>query len=89
MPQAARLITPQGEIITLAPDLYEAILNMLKGQEPAPKIPKAELMSIVKETRGKYAGGKPLVKALLKERAIERARELERDQKRAKQFFEL
>ena len=85
--QVARLIIPQGETISPPPDLYEAILKMLRERETTPKISRAELVALIEETRGKYAGERSLVEALLAERAIERAREMRRDEEKAKQFF--
>ena len=85
--QVARLITPQGETISLPPDLYEAILKMLRERETTPKISRTELVALIEETRGRYAGERSLIKALLAERAVERAREMRRDEEKTKRFF--
>jgi hypothetical protein len=67
--------------------MYEAILKMLGEWEPAPRVQQAEVLALIKETRGKYASGSSLVDALLTERAIEREQEMRRDQERAEQYF--
>ncbi len=85
--QTAQLITPQGKILSLPPGMYEAILEMLEKWRPAPRAKRAEVLALIKETRGKYASEPSLVDALLIERAIEREREMRRDQERAEQYF--
>jgi len=85
--QAARLITPRGEIISLSPEVYEAVLKMLAERESVRQASKAELATLIKETRGKYAGEPSLINTLLNERHAERAREMRRDQERTKRFF--
>jgi hypothetical protein len=69
--QTAQLITPQGKILSLPPGMYEAILEMLEEWRPAPRATRAEVLALIKETRGKYAEGPSLVNALLAERATE------------------
>ena len=59
---------------------------MLKEWKTTPKISRTELVALIEETRGKYAGGRSLIKALLAERAVERAREMWRDEEKTKQF---
>ncbi|MBL7066019.1 MAG: hypothetical protein ISS49_17720 [Anaerolineae bacterium] len=85
--QAAQLITPQGKIFSLPPGMYEAILKILEKWKPAPRVARAEVLALVKETRGKYASGPSLVNALLAERSTEREREMRCDQERAEWFF--
>ena len=85
--QTAQLITPQGNILSLSPGMYEAILEMLKEWRPTPQATRAEVRALIKETRGKYATGPSLVDALLAERATEREREMRRDRERAERFF--
>lgn len=85
--QAARLITPRGEIISLSPEVYEAVLKMLEERESVRRASKAELATLIEKTRGKYAGGRSLINALLAERTAERAREIRRDQERTNRFF--
>jgi hypothetical protein len=85
--QAAQLITPQGKVLSLPPEMYEAVLEMLKGWRPVPRATRAEMQALIEETRGKYAAGPSLVDALLAERATEREREMRRDQERAERFF--
>jgi hypothetical protein len=85
--QTAQLITPQGNILSLPPGMYEAILKMLEEWKPAPRTKRAEVLALIEETRGKYAGEPSLVDALLAERAIEREREMKRDQERAERYF--
>ncbi len=48
---------------------------------------REELQTMIKETRGKYAGKKSMTQVLLQMRAAERAREREKDAKIAKRFF--
>jgi hypothetical protein len=85
--QTAQLITPQGKILSLPPGMYEAILETLEEWRPTPRATRAEVLALIEETRGKYAGGPSLVDALLAERATEREREMKRDQERAKRYF--
>jgi hypothetical protein len=85
--QTAQLITPQGKILSLPPGMYEVILNVLEEREPAPRSTRAEVLALIEETQGKYAGKPPLVDALLAERASEREREMRRDQERAERYF--
>lgn len=85
--QTAQLITPQGEILSLPPGMYEAILEALEEWKPAPRSTRAEMLALIEETRGKYASVPSLVDALLAERAAEREREMRRDQERAERYF--
>jgi hypothetical protein len=85
--QTAQLITPQGKILSLPPGMYEAILETLEEWKPAPQSTRAEVLALIEETRGKYASEPSLVDALLAERAVERERELRRDQQRAERYF--
>ncbi|HID86217.1 MAG TPA: hypothetical protein EYP55_02435 [Anaerolineae bacterium] len=86
--QTAQLITPEGDTISLPPDVYEAVLNMLEERrETACQMPRAKLQALIREMRGKYAGERSLVEALLVERAKERAEEARRDRAIAERFF--
>ena len=85
--RTAQLITPQGTIISLPTRVYEAILEMLAEWRPTPQATRKEILALIEETRGKYAGGPSLVDALLAERAVEREREMRRDRERAERFF--
>jgi len=85
--QTAQLITPRGKILSLPPGVYEAILETLEEWEPTPQSTRAEVLALIEETRGKYAGGSSLVDALLAERTAEREREMRRDQERAERYF--
>jgi len=85
--QAAQLITPQGKILPLPPELYETILKLIEERKPAPQATRADVLTLIEETRGKYANGPSLIDALLAERTAEREREARRDQERAERFF--
>jgi len=85
--QTAQLITPQGKVLSLPPGMYKAIIKMIEEWKPASRTTRTEILMLVKETRGKYAGGPSLVDALLAERTVERERELRRDRERAERFF--
>ncbi len=66
-----RLITPTGKTIELSPEDYEQIQKILReGKHAAPR-----RAGHIDATYGKYAGKSSLIKALLKEREEELARE--------------
>jgi hypothetical protein len=65
-----RLITPKGEIIELTPEAYRRIRKLVI----APRS-KRTTAKFIRSTYGKYAGKSSLTKALLAERAADRARE--------------
>jgi hypothetical protein len=87
MAQQAQLITPQGEKIVLPPYVYVQVIEILSSDKPARRMTREELCAAIKETRGKYAGGKSMTQALLQMRAEERAREREKDAEIARRFF--
>ena len=70
-----RLITPQGATIILTPELYQAVLRIVALDLPKSKLSREERLAFIREARGKYRGEPSLTKALLEERAAERARE--------------
>ncbi len=73
MAQNARLITPRGKRIDLSPEMYRQVRRILK-LKPKRRQPR-KLDRAIASTYGKYAGGRSLTRALLTERAAERARE--------------
>lgn len=73
MRQLARLITPQGKTIELPPDVYRQVQRLLAAQRQ--RKTHAQFDRAIRSTFGKYAGKKSLTRALLNERAAERARE--------------
>lgn len=87
MTQQAQLITPQGEKITLPPYVYAQVMEMLSANSNPRRMARDELQAVIKETRGKYAGGKSMTQVLLQIRAEERARERKKDAEFAKRFF--
>jgi hypothetical protein len=87
MTQQAQLITPQGEKIALPPYVYVQVMEMLSANTTPRRMARDELQAVIKETRGKYAGGKSMTEALLQMRAEERARERKKDAEFAKRFF--
>jgi len=73
MAQHARLITPRGKRIDLSPELYRQIKLLLDAQSQRRRTTQAN--KIIASTYGKYASAQSLTRALLAERAAERARE--------------
>lgn len=73
MRQPARLITPQGKTIELPPDVYRQVQRLLASQRQHKS--RARMDRAIRSTYGKYAGKTSLTRALLTERAAERARE--------------
>lgn len=73
MKQSARLITPRGKMIELSPEIYRQVQQLLTNQKQ--RRSRARMTRAIRETYGKYKGGKSLTAALLEERAAERARE--------------
>jgi len=73
--ETPRLITPQGAIIILTPELYQAILPIITTDRPRPELSREERLAFIRKTFGKYRDGPSLTQALLEERAAERARE--------------
>lgn len=65
-----RLITPKGEVIELTPETYRRVRKLVVS--PRSKRASAKF---IRTTYGKYAGKPSLIKALLAERAADRARE--------------
>ena len=72
MAALARLITPDGKTIELSSDTYQKIQQLLDAGYHAEQLSH---IAEIRATYGKYAGKPSLVKALLKERKAERARE--------------
>lgn len=66
----ARLITPKGEIIELTPETYRRVRKLVVSPRA-----KRATTRFLHSTYGKYAGKPSLTKALLAERAADRARE--------------
>jgi hypothetical protein len=87
MTQQAQLITPQGEKIVLSPYIYAQVVEMLTAIKPARRMTREQLRAVIRETRGKYAGGKSMTQALVRMRAAERARERGQDAEIARRFF--
>jgi hypothetical protein len=73
MRQPARLITPQGKTIELPPEVYRQVQRLLASRQQHKT--RAQMDRAIRSTYGKYAGRKSLTRALLTERAAERARE--------------
>jgi hypothetical protein len=71
--QPARLITPKGKTINLPPEVYKQVKQLLSAQSR--RRSRAKMTTAIRAAYGKYAGGPSLTKALLAERAAERARE--------------
>ena len=73
MTQHARLITPRGKRIDLSPEMYRQIKRILDANPQRRR--RLEANKVIASTYGKYAGGRSLTRALLTERAAERAHE--------------
>ncbi len=73
MKHPARLITPRGKVIELPPEIYKQVQQLLSNQKN--RRSRARMTRAIRETYGKYKGGKSLTTALLAERAEERVRE--------------
>ena len=82
--EQAILITPQGERITLSPEVYEKVRQLIVIEHPAPQMTKEELEQVIKETMGSLKGGRSLTQALLESRREERALEMKRERARRK-----
>jgi hypothetical protein len=73
MAQPARLITPEGETIELTAEIYQQVRQLLAARSR--RRSRARINKVIYETYSKYAGGPSLTRALLAERAAERARD--------------
>jgi hypothetical protein len=73
MPEAARLITPQGKTIELSAEIYNQVQEILAHQPK--RSTRTRIDRAIQETYGKYSEGDSLTQALLAERAAERALE--------------
>jgi hypothetical protein len=71
----ARLVTPDGKIIILSPRDYQKVIESLVVPVAPPSAATADVRALVRELRGKYAGGSSLTEALLRERRAELERE--------------
>ena len=80
MTAPARLITPDGKTIELSPDTYQQIEKMLDAGDRIASVSRR--VSEIRSTYGKYAGKPSLVRALLRERKAELAREEEKLKRR-------
>jgi hypothetical protein len=71
--QPARLITPDGKTIELAPETYRRIRRLLQSgvDQRAP----SDVDQVLRRTFGMLAGAPSLTQALLEERRLERKRE--------------
>ena len=87
MTQQAQLITPQGERIELPTYIYAQVMELLSVDKAPPTMTHDELQTVIRETYGKYAGGKSMTQALLQMRAEERARERKKDAEITRRFF--
>ncbi|MGQ9627797.1 MAG: hypothetical protein ACUVV0_12945 [Anaerolineae bacterium] len=68
----AHLVNPQGETISLTPEDYEAILELLAKRQAQHQITTENLKELIAELCGKYASDSSLTEALLRERQTER-----------------
>jgi hypothetical protein len=73
MARPARLITPRGKRIDLPPEIYRQVRQLLATRSR--RRTRAAIDQIIGATYGKYGGGASLTRALLAERAAERARD--------------
>ena len=73
MARSAQLITPQGRKIELSADVYREVRQILAARPR--RASRAKYGAAIQLAYGKYAGGTSLTRALLAERASERARE--------------
>ncbi len=71
----AQLITPEGKTIILPEYIYVRVMDMLAIDSPPPKMTREQILQVIKETRGKYAGKKSMTRTLLEMRREERALE--------------
>ena len=71
--QSARLITPDGRTIELAPEIYQEIKQLLSNE--ARLSSKDEINRVLADTYGMLAQEDSLTEALLRSRKKERARE--------------
>ncbi len=71
----AQLITPEGKILVLPPRVYLRVMELLEMDRPAPKMTREQILQVIKETRGKYAGKRSMTQALLEMRQEERSLE--------------
>ncbi|MBI2331792.1 MAG: hypothetical protein HYU84_06490 [Chloroflexi bacterium] len=70
---SARLITPDGKMIELSPELYRKVQQLLEANRVA--APARNGMAVIRATHGKYAGNTSLTQALLKQKRSETSRE--------------
>ena len=71
----AQLITPEGKTIVLPERVYFRVKEILEEEKPPKQMTRAEIVQVIKETCGKYAGKTSMTQALLETRREERARE--------------
>jgi hypothetical protein len=73
MATSARLITPEGKMIELAPETYRQIQKLLHSGDTPDAQPRR--VAEIRATYGKYAGKPSLTQSLLAERQADIERE--------------
>ncbi|MBI5823334.1 MAG: hypothetical protein HZB18_04850 [Chloroflexi bacterium] len=70
---SARLITPDGKMIELSPEMYRKVKRLLETNRIS--APAKNRITAIRATHGKYAGNTSLTQALLQQKQIEISRE--------------
>jgi hypothetical protein len=73
MLNSARLITPEGKMIELSPEMYRKVQRLLDSKRTV--LPLKNRLSAIRATHGKYAGKTSLTKSLLEEKQAEKNRD--------------
>ena len=80
MLNSAQLITPEGKMIELSPEMYRKVRKLLDTKRTTS--PNKNRLSAIRATHGKYAGNTSLTKSLLKQKQTEKI--LEKNKMRRK-----
>ncbi len=70
---SARLITPDGKMIELSPEMYRKVQKLLETNRAA--TPARNRIASIRATHGKYTGNTSLTQALLQQKRSEISRE--------------
>lgn len=70
---SARLITPDGKMIELSPEMYRKVQELLEANRIS--APAQKRIAAIRNTHGKYAGKTSLTQALLQQKRTEISRE--------------